>query len=39
MYHRYPSEMRVPVYNKQWMNYYPEGRLYHWGHHFILDQF
>ncbi len=39
LYHRYPQEMRVPVYNKQWMNYFPEGRLYHWGHHFILDQF
>jgi hypothetical protein len=30
--------MRVPVYNKQWMNMFPEGRLYHAGHHFILDQ-
>ena len=39
LYHRYPQEMRVPVYNKQWMNYFPEGRLYHSGHHFILDQF
>jgi hypothetical protein len=39
LYHRYPQEMRVPVYNKQWMNYMPEGRLYHRGHHFILDQF
>ncbi len=24
MYHRYPQEMRIPVYNKQWHNYYPE---------------
>jgi len=39
LYHRYPQEMRVPVYNKQWMNYFPAGRLYHSGHHFILDQF
>jgi hypothetical protein len=39
LYHRYPPEMRVPVYNKQWMNMYPEGRLYHAGHHFILDTF
>jgi hypothetical protein len=39
LYHRYPQEMRTPVYNKQWMNYFPEGRLYHTGHHFILDQF
>jgi len=27
------------VYNKQWHNMYPEGQLYHWGHHFVLDQF
>ena len=39
MYHRYPAEMRIPVYNKSWHNYYPEGRRYHWGHHFILDVF
>ena len=31
MYHRYPPEMRVPVYNKQWHNMYPEGQLYHTG--------
>ena len=39
LYFRYPPEMRVPVYNKQWMNMYPEGRLYHQGHHFMLDVF
>jgi hypothetical protein len=39
LYFRYPPEMRVPVYNKQWHNYYPEGRRYHWGHHFQLDVF
>ena len=39
MYHRYPPEMRVPVYNKKWHNYYPEGQRYHQGHHFILDVF
>ncbi|MEX0978337.1 MAG: calmodulin-binding protein [Pirellulales bacterium] len=39
LYFRYPPEMRVPVYNKQWMNFYPEGALYHTGHHFILDTF
>ncbi len=39
LYFRYPPEMRIPVYNKQWMNMYPEGRLYHSGHHFILDTF
>ena len=39
MYYRYPQEMRVPVYNKGWHNYYPSGRRYHWGHHFRLDVF
>ncbi len=39
LYYRYPPEMRIPVYNKQWMNMYPEGRLYHMGSHFILDTF
>ncbi len=39
MYYRYPAEMRVPVYNKQWHNFYPSSRPYHWGHHFILDVF
>ncbi len=39
LYYRYPTEMRIPVYNKQWQNYYPQGRRYHWGHHFITDVF
>ncbi len=26
LYYRYPPEMRIPVYNRQWHNYYPEGR-------------
>jgi hypothetical protein len=39
MYFRYPQEMRTPVYNKAWHNMLPEGQLYHFGHHFILDQF
>ena len=39
LYYRYPPEMRVPVYNKQWFNPYPEERKYHMGHHFILDVF
>jgi len=39
LYYRYPSEMRIPVYNRQWFNYYPEERLYHSGHHFMLDTF
>ena len=39
LYHRYPQEMRVPVYNRDWQNYYPKARRYHQGHHFILDVF
>lgn len=39
LYHRYPPEMRIPVYNKRWHNYYPSPRKYHSGHHFILDVF
>ena len=39
LYYRYPPEMRVPVYNKRWHNEFPMTRKYHWGHHFILDQF
>lgn len=39
LYYRYPAEMRIPVYNKQWHNYYPTSRRYHWGHHFITDVF
>lgn len=39
LYYRYPQEMRIPVYNKKWHNYYPTPRAYHMGHHFILDVF
>ena len=39
LYYRYPTEMRIPVYNKKWYNYYPTKRRYHSGHHFILDVF
>jgi hypothetical protein len=39
LYHRYPAEMQIPVYNRHWQNYYPSARRYHWGHHFILDVF
>lgn len=39
MYHRYPPEMRIPVYNKKWHNEYPSPRRYHYGHHFMLDTF
>ena len=39
LYFRYPPEMRIPVYNTNWMNFLPEGQRYHMGHHFILDVF
>jgi len=39
LYYRYPPEMRVPVYNDDWHNYYPQGRRYHSGFHFELDTF
>ena len=39
LYYRYPQEMRVPVYNRQWQNEYPQRRRYHAGHHFALDVF
>ncbi len=39
LYHRYPPEMRIPVYNRQWQNYYPQARRYYQGNHFRLDVF
>jgi len=39
LYHRYPAEMRVPAYNKSWINFYPTQRRYHTGNHFRLDIF
>jgi len=39
LYHRYPAEMRVPAYDKSWINFYPSKRRYHRGHHFKLDIF
>ncbi len=39
MYYRYPPSRRIPVYNKNWINFYPSARPYHKGNHFILDVF
>lgn len=39
LYYRYPQEMRIPTYNRQWHNEYPQERRYHQGHQFILDVF
>jgi len=37
LYYRYPPEMRIPVYNRRNINYYPAPRIFHSGHHFMLD--
>jgi hypothetical protein len=39
LYYRYPPSRQIPVYNKDWYNFYPTERPYHMGHHFILDVF
>jgi hypothetical protein len=39
LYYRYPAERRIPVYNSDWHNFYPQERPYYRGHHFILDVF
>lgn len=48
MYFRYPPEMRIPVYNRQWQNFYPDTSIrfdrlssprYQQGYHFVLDTF
>ncbi|MGD0898026.1 MAG: calmodulin-binding protein [Thermoguttaceae bacterium] len=39
MYYRYPPEMQIPVYNRQWHNEYPQVRRYYAGGHFSLDTF
>ena len=39
LYYRYPTEMRIPTYNRMWHNEYPQERRYHQGHQFILDVF
>ena len=39
MYYRYGPQQRVPVYNKNWHNFYPTARPYHKGNHFLLDVF
>jgi len=39
LYYRYPANRRIPVYNKNWYNFYPTEKPYYSGHHFILDVF
>lgn len=39
LYHRYGPQQRIPVYNKNWHNFYPTEQPWYRGHHFILDVF
>ena len=39
LYYRYQPSQRIPVYNRNWYNFYPSEKPYHSGHHFILDVF
>jgi hypothetical protein len=39
LYFRYPPEMRIPVYNSKWQNFYPKAERYHQGDHNKLDIF
>ncbi len=39
LYYRYPQARQIPVYNKDWYNFYPTAKPYYMGHHFILDVF
>ncbi|MBL4884826.1 MAG: hypothetical protein JKY95_09865 [Planctomycetaceae bacterium] len=39
MYNRYAPQMQVPVYRKDWHNFYPTARPWHKGNHFRLDVF
>ncbi|MFN0199770.1 MAG: hypothetical protein ACKVT0_23700 [Planctomycetaceae bacterium] len=39
LYYRYPAERRIPVFNKDWHNFYLMEKPYYRGHHDILDVF
>jgi len=39
LYHRYPKERQIPVYNSSWYNFYPTAKPYYRGNHFKLDVF
>ncbi len=39
MYYRYGRNGQIPVYNKDWYNFYPTEKPYHRGNHFKLDIF
>ena len=37
LYYRYPPEMRIPVYNRQWYNYYPQNRGFYNGRYVSMQ--
>ena len=39
LYHRYSPNRQIPVFNKNWHNFYLEEQQWHKGHAFILDVF
>jgi hypothetical protein len=39
MYYRYPAERRIPVFNKDWHNFYLMEQPYYMGYHDIMDVF
>lgn len=39
LYYRYPQSMRIPVYRKDWYNFYPTEKIWHSGNHYRLDVF
>jgi len=39
LFNRYPPEMRVPAFNRNWQNFYPAPRRFHQGFHYNLDIF
>lgn len=40
LFYRYPTEARIPIYRKDWINFYaPRERPYNIGHQMTLDVF
>ena len=39
LYYRYAPNQRVPVYNRNWYNFYPTEKPWYKGHHFKLAVF
>lgn len=39
LYYRYAPNQRIPVYNRNWYNFYPTEKPWYKGNHFKLDVF